>query len=570
MIFGLLIVIAILALVIGGVRRLSTRSSNDASRTQTLRRFFEYGLLFAMLCVSAAGLSGLVTRLFSLGQDVVSDPVALARDVSFAVVGVPVLAALTQWTRRQFDRELTEAHSFAFGLFLTVASTTTLAMSMIALYDVLTWSTGIASDWRAPTARLIVWGVAWIEISMTRSIYAHPDQEQAVNLSGSLVGLGTSVAGFVAVIGGLIQLALGLGEDIIISPGIEPVLRGVITVAIGLPVWYFHWVRGARDSQRNTMWLSYVLLAGVGGSLVTAIVSASTALYQTFVWFLGTPTSTDAHVHFSSTPINGAYLVVGMVTWGYHQSVLREGRTETRTEVTRVFEYLMSGITLVASATGIGILVVSLIESVTGTNLISNGDATNTLLLSLTLLLVSTPAWWMFWRRIQNMVGANPDAEVSAPTRRSYLYLLFGVGGVAAIVSLISGIFLLFSDVFQSQLGSETLRGMRFAIGVLLTTGTVAAYHFTVYRGERQFVRTPRTTHNIILVGPKDPELVHEIVEKTGDRVQVLVAAQTDHQAWSHAEVLAMLDVPRNEDLVIVFNGHGLEAIPVVHAFSQL
>jgi hypothetical protein len=30
--------------------------------------------------------------------------------------------------------------------------------------------------------------------------------------------------------------------------------------------------------------------------------------------------------------------------------------------------------------------------------------------------------------------------------------------------------------------------------------------------------------------------------------------------------VLAMLDDARDEDLVIVMNGHGLEAIPVVHA----
>jgi hypothetical protein len=566
MIFGLLIVIAILALVIGGVRRVSTHSMNDANRTQTLRRFFEYGLLFAMLALSATGLSGLVTRLFSLGQDVISDPVALARDVSFSVVGLPVVAALTQWTRRQFDRDPKEAHSFAFGLFLAVASTTTLAMSMIALYDVLTWATGITSDWREAAARLLVWGVAWLEISMVRSIYAHPDQQQAVNLSGSLVGLGTSVAGFVAVIGSLLQLGFGLSADVLISPGTDPVLRGVITVAIGVPVWYFHWVRGARDTQRNTMWLSYVLLAGVGGSLVVAIVSASTVLYQTFVWFLGTPISTDAQIHFSSSPINGAYAVVGSVTWWYHQSVLREGRKDIRTEVSRVFEYLMSGISLGAVATGIGILVVALIESLTGTSLISNGDAANTLLLSLTLLLVGTPAWWMSWSRIQNMVDANPEAEVSAPTRRSYLYLLFGVGGVAAIVSLITGIFLFFSDIFQSQFSSDTFRGMRFAIGVLLTTGTVAAYHLMVYRGERQFVRTPRTTHNIILVGPQDPDLVHEIVEKTGDRVQALVAADADHRVWSHAEVLALLDGPRDEDLVIVMNGHGLEAIPVVHA----
>jgi hypothetical protein len=245
--------------------------------------------------------------------------------------------------------------------------------------------------------------------------------------------------------------------------------------------------------------------------------------------------------------------------------VLREDRKEIRTEVTRIFEYLMSGISLVAAATGIGILVVALIESATGANVISNGDATNTLLLSLTLLLVGVPAWWMFWSRIQNMVDANPEVEVSAPTRRSYLYLLLGVGGIAAIVSLITGIFLLFSDVFQNQFGLDTFRGMRFAIGVLLTTGTVAAYHLTVYRGERHFIRAPRTPHSIILVGPKDPELVREIVEKTGDRVQVWVADDAEHKVWSHSEVMALLAHESGQDLLILMNGNGLEAIPMVH-----
>lgn len=566
MIFGILIPIVILALVVVGARRMTASSPDGVNRTQMVRRFFQYALLFAMLVVSIAGLSGLVTRLFSIGQDVTSDPVALARDVSFTVVGVPVVSALTLWTRRQFDRDPKEAHSFAFGLFMTVASTTTLAMSMIATYDVLTWATGLTNDWRSPAARLLMWGTAWLGIWGVRRSYAHADQQQAVYLSGSLAGLGTSVAGFVAVIGGLIQLAFGLSADVLISPGTDPVLRGVIVAGIGAPVWYFNWVRGARASQRNTLWLTYVMLAGVAGSLITAIASASTALYQGFVWFLGTPTSTDAHIHFSSTPINGAYALVGLVTWWYHQSVLHEGRKDTRTEVTRVYEYLMSGIGLIAVATGIGILVVAAIEALTGTDLISNGAATNTLLLALTLLLVGTPAWWMFWSRIQTITDANPEIEVVAPTRRGYLYLLFGVGGVAAIVSLITGIFQLFSDIFQSQFGSDTFRLMRFAIGVLVTTGTAAAYHLMVYRNERQYLHAPaRGGHSIILVGPKDPELVREITEKTGNRVQVWVAAESDHQVWSHDEVLALLDKQADQDLLILMNAHGLEAVPMMH-----
>lgn len=564
---GLLIPIVVIALAVVGVRRLAAGGSSVANRTLLVRQFFQYLVLLVLLIISAVGLSGLATRLLSIGQDVTSDPVALARDVSFSVVGLPVVIALTIWTRREFKRDAQEAQSFAFGLLMTAASTTTLITSMVASYNVLTWATNLTTDWREPVARLLVWGTAWLTLVTVRSSYSNTEQQQAMDLSGSLVGLGTAVAGFVAVIGGLIQLAVSMNADLLISPGTDPVLRGIITASLGAVAWSWHWIGGGLRSQRNTLWLAYVMLAGIAGGLVATIVSLSSALYQTLVWFFGTPVSTDAYTHFSSLPVNAGYVVVGLTTWWYHQSVLRDGRKELRTEVTRVYEYLMSGIALIAVTTGIGILVVALIEAVTGTNLVTNGNATNTLLLSITLLVVATPAWWVFWNRIQTLVAKNPEAEVSSPTRRGYLYLLFGVGGIAAIGSLITGIFQLFTDIFQSEFSSDTFRSMRSAIGVLLTTGTVAIYHLMVYRAERKFAHVPlRGSRNIILVGPKDPGLVQEISERTGDRVRVLVAAESDSMTWSHSDVLNMVEQQANQDLVIVMNAHGLEVIPVVNA----
>jgi hypothetical protein len=66
-------------------------------------------------------------------------------------------------------------------------------------------------------------------------------------------------------------------------------------------------------------------------------------------------------------------------------------------------------------------------------------------------------------------------------------------------------------------------------------------------------------------VGPKDPELVREIVEKTGSRVQVWVAEDAKHKVWSHSEVMALLAHESGQDLLILMNGNGLEAVPMVH-----
>ena len=564
MIFGLLIPILLIAAIVIGVRRVSTGSISEANRAHLLRRFFQYSLLFALLIITNLGLSGLLTRLFGLGQSLATDNVALAREVTFAIVGVPLLLGMSIWTRNTIAKDPKETGSFAWGMFMTVAMTTSLIVSMFAIHDLLNWVADFTTNGREPGARVIVWGATWIALWVIKSNYCNKEQIQSINLSGSLIGLGTTVAGFVAVITSLIQNAFGLDDQVLVTQGTDATLKGLITCAVGIPVLYLYWNRGALKSQRNTFWLAYVLLFGVGASLVATIASASTALYQTLVWYAGTPDSTEAKIHFNATPSNVAYVLVGLTVWFYHKSVLTEELRIERNEVNRIYEYLISGIALVAAGTGLGILIVALIESVTGTELVSTGGAANTLLASLTLLAVGTPVWWYFWNRIQTYAHANPEIEVPTPTRRTYLFLLFGIGGVAAIVSLLTGVFFLFSDIFDGVFGTDTLRTMRYPIGILLTTGALAAYHWSVYGAEREHMALfKQRARSIVLVGPKDSELVEEISRRTGDRVQAWVQVDIDGRVWPKDEVLALIEKPGDEDLLIMMNGAGLEAIPI-------
>ena len=564
MIFGILIPILLLAAIVIGVRRVSTGSISEANRAYFLRRFFQYSLLFALLVISNIGLSGLLTRLLEVGQSLATDNAALARDVTFAVVGVPLLAGIAIWTRNTITKDPKETSSFAWGMFTTVALTTSLVVSMIAVHDFLNWAADFRDDGREPAARAIVWCASWVALWVIKSNYCNKEQIQSSHISGSLIGLGTTVAGFVAVITALIQNAFGFDDQALVSQGTDPTLKGLITCAVGLPVLYLYWNRGAMRSQRNTFWLAYVLLFGVGASLVATIASASTALYQTLVWYLGNPDSTDSKIHFSATPENVAYVLVGLTVWFYHKSVLTEELRVERNEVNRIYEYLISGIALIAAGTGFGILIVALIESVTGTELITSGGAANTLLSSITLLAVGTPVWWYFWNRIQTYAHANPTVEVPTPTRRTYLFLLFGIGGVAAIVSLLTGVYYLFSDIFEGVFGTDTLRNMRYPIGILLTTGTLAAYHWSVYGAEREHMALFKfRARSIVMVGPKDEELVEEISKRTGDRVQAWVQVDIDGRVWPKDEVLALIEKPGDEDLLIMMNGAGLEAIPI-------
>ena len=138
----------------------------------------------------------------------------------------------------------------------------------------------------------------------------------------------------------------------------------------------------------------------------------------------------------------------------------------------------MSAIGLLAAAVGLTMLVVAGVEAVVGSETVIVGEsAVNTLLLAATLLVVGSPVWWFFWRRIQRAAVTEPAAEQASPTRRIYLLVLFGLGGIAAVVSLLIGVYLLFQDIVAGTFGSETIRSHAVPVGVLLTSGTVSAYH---------------------------------------------------------------------------------------------
>ena len=558
--------LAVVALVIIGVRQFGRGTTSVENRAHVMRRIFQYSMLLASVIISAIGTSGLLTRAFSSSDALTSDSAALARDASFTIVGVPVLIGLTLWTQSIIRKNPREVESFAWGGFVTLVDVISLITGLVAATELAKWATNLPdTTWPSSTARVVVWGTTWVAIRMVKRSASNSAQRQVGNLIGSIVGLGLVVAGGVGVISSLLQIAFDLQNDAFVYQTNDATVSGTITLVLGAGVWGGYWFARARLSERNSLWHSYVLLIGVGGAFVTAISATSVAIYQLLVWYFGTPDIDIARVHFNDTPANASYALMGLASWWYHRWVLHEAGRRQRTEVRRVYEYMLSGVSLGSIAVGIGILVAAGIESLTNSDVLTTVDTANTLMEALTLLGVGTPIWLLYWLRIQTLAHAEPETEAPTPTRRAYLFGLFGIGGVASLVALITGVFLLLQDVFQGDFASSTFRDMRFAIGVLVTAGIVASYHYSVYRGERQYAQIAwRHTRNIMLVGPKDEELAHEIAQRTGDRVQIWVQSNIDSKQWSKPDVLALVDNLPDQDALILLNAHGLEVIPVV------
>lgn len=560
---SLLVLAGLVVVVVLVVRRAATGAGGTADG-HTVRRVFQFLLLFGLFIVVGIGLTGLLGRVLEREVLVAGDETGLARDLAFTVVGGPLLAGLAYWSRRRFVADPGERRAIGWALYVSAASLTSLVTAMAGLFGVLAWVLRLEDYDGGEVAWVVVWGLAWalhwrLDTHVQPREHAHPH-----HLLGSLLGLGVAATGLGVLLAGSLRVLLGLDADAL-ALAASPLRDGLLTLVIGGPVWVFYWWWTASRIRQGTLWLAYVLLAGVGAGLVTAIVTASVLLHSVLVWLVGDPTYDTAAEHFDAAPTAAAAAAVGTLVWWYHQAVLREAGQEARTEVRRVYEHLMAALGLVAASTGTILVLSALVEAASGAAFVG-GRAVNTLLAALTLLAVGGPVWAWHWRLIGVAARAAPAEELTSPTRRLYLLILVGIGGLVAVAALITGVYLVLQDTVEGTLGAETLRRTRFAVGVLVTTALVTAYHWSVFRSDRDQLpaavagRGPRF---VLLVGPADGEVARHVARLTRGRVQSWARSDAATGTWSVEDVIAALDRTTADEVVVLHEPDGLRVIPV-------
>lgn len=538
--------IAVVVIIVSALRKRGDATSVSGT-TSSVRRFFQYLLLFALTMVAAVGVADLLGR--ALGADVL-DGHTLAQPVAFALVGLPLACLIAWWTRRSFRQDPQEAAAAAYTLYLTLTAWTSLIVAMVALQSLV--SSALRGDFDGGSlAMLVVWGALWLlHWSLARRLGVARNWPHL--LLGSLIGLGTAAIGLGLLLSTSLETLLLEGPGQLTFGSGLPLAEYVATFVTGALVWVRYWPTVAARLPRTTPWLVFVLPIAVGGGLLTALVAASILVWHVLVWLLGDPFAVSARQHFVDSPLSFAFAVVGLLLWWYHGTVLGETR-KSRSEVRRIYEYLVSAIGLLASAAGVGMVIVAVIEALTpGLDL--GVSVTNTLLGALTLLAVNVPVWWLFWSRIQRALAGDPITETTSPTRRIYLVLLFGVVGVAAVVALIVAVFVLLEDVFEGTTSGETVRSMRYALGVLATAAAVSGYHWAVYRQDRTVSLPQRSTgpRSALLVGVPAPGLERSLYRATGTRVELLGRADGTAPAWSEEALMILFRDHPGQDLLVI------------------
>lgn len=560
-VIGILVLGGLLALIVYAITQVQKRGSGAADGGG-VRRFFQYVLLYGLMIVSAVGVAGLLTRLFGGEAD---GPAALARALTFTVIGLPLFIGLAAWSRRRLAEDPGETRSFGWTFYATIAPLTALIAAMVGLNGVAAWAFG-ADDFEASAlAGLLAWGGMWLLHWLATVRLADSRRFQAHHVLGSAIGLGTGAWGLAWLLSTTIELLIGSRPGFAVGSS-HDLGRAAALLVTGGVVWVVYWLRTLSRADRTPLWFVHVLPIGVGGGLVTAISALSTLLYTVLVWFVGRPFVDDASRHFSGAPGAVAAALVGVLVWWYHRTVLAENEPAGRTEVRRVYEYLMAGVALLAAAGGLTTVLVAVIEALTGSGGIDVGrSAVNTLLAAVTLLAVGGPVWWFFWRRLQAARASDPEGELASPTRRVYLFILFGLIGLVAVVTLLVGVFILIEDMLDGRLSAETIRSMRYALGLLVTSGAIAWYHWSVYRDDREAapVDTRRFPRFVLLIGGADPDFEREVGRVTGARVELWPRTDGGAGTWVLDDVVEALSGSEHREVTVVSGVDGLQVIGV-------
>lgn len=556
------VIVAVVAVLIA---RRSATPADDAGASG--RRSFQYFVLFVLLLMTAIGVSQLLAIALP-GEETFAgtDPTELSSPLALVVIGFPSYVLLAWWIRKNAVDDAAMRASAGWSAYVNGALVVALLASMGGAVVTLTWIVGVADYTPLAVSVLLVFGIVWGAHWIVGHRSLEPPRTQPHLAIGSVAGLLTMSIAAGATLGiALSELYARAFSEVISTDFSEAIRVALVFLAVGTAVWVWHWLVHYAGYQRTEVWSAYVLLLGVLGGLVVAISSAGGALFGVLQWVFGDPPASTAAQHFEFLPgVLAAGLTAGAVWW-YHRSVLRSGGAEERTEVDRVYQYLLSGLGLATTLVGVTTVVVALIGAVTPDPLAGSDDI-DVLLAAVTALVIGTPIWWTTWSSIQRLAAADPANELSSPSRSLYLLILFGLGGLIALGSLLAIMVIAFGAALDGTFGGDTVYEMRLPIALLVTVGLVAVYHWRIWRDDRE--RLPdedrvaaKVQRDVVLLAPDSTD-TSGIADATGANLRVM--RRLDDAPIDVPAVIEAINASEGDRIVVVTGADGeVQVIPV-------
>lgn len=439
----------------------ATVEKNQGAHGLTMiRDLMKYLALLISVVITCLGLAGLLTLLIDNQSSSYDDKLSAARWLSFVFIGIPVIAIISRWIKKDFTKDLGASQEPAWQIYLLAGSTLSLLIWFIPLSSALEWLAGGEYQPRALAQSLVAFAVWVIHL-------------QLIKLHQSIIAnIHRFIGWFVGLVGGGISLVnlidYGLSKATDLNIGTLQFQEGIILFAISAPTAIYYWQNFNHHSTELEARI-YRTFAGMAVPILFATIAATFAIHQFLAWNFDTRYQ-DRVSFFEEVPSQiGAVIVLIPIILFFRRLVA----DFERDDITRSFQYLITAGGVFGIAIGIGAVVAGLLDK----------TDTDAILFGIAILITTGLSWVRNWRHCQFAISIDFEGEHHSPARRIFLYAATGIPTIACI----GGSVWVSYNVFRALLvGGFDRIAVATPAGILVGGGVVAIYHATVLRRERE------------------------------------------------------------------------------------
>lgn len=480
----------------------------------------------------------------------------IAGALATTIVTAPAFYAIWRYLVRLHDsRELSE--SLVWSLFVATVNLIALVGLTISVAQFLVWVVAERSGETRSLGFALAYGIAWVWSWNLVSGPRRPRQWAFVPLIlGSTYTLWVAAAAAI----GVGELLVGsayqrLFDSVINEPGVGNDLAiWLVWLLVGGGAWWWYWVRHGVRIEGSTLRKVHVLIAAILPAVVTALSAVGVIVYKILIWVLGQGDVRNA-AHFEEVAAALVVLAVSLVVWAYHRSVATAEPLISSGDTGRTYRYLLSGVAIIAIGTGIGI-VVAVVLGVFAPAVAQAGEQITALIAGITALIVGTPVWGRMWSPLQ---AQRSTEEIRSAPRRIYLTILAGVGGVVAVISSITFLYQVIDGLLDGETLPSIAEASRYSLGVLAATGIVAAYHYSIWKRERDLSGksrpTPMADIKIVTLAAADGDELARTLEDAGAEVKRIYLAGSDDGTYDFESVTRSIREAQGDSFLVTLDG---------------
>ncbi len=521
---------------------------------KSIRRLYFY--LVAFISIEVV-LWGLVSLLRSMVDDVISGSAdTLAQALALILVGVPIFLIHWLWAQRASARDEEEKTASIRAVFLYAILLATLipvAQNILSFIDrSLIQATGLdvarsftpfreqtlADNLIAILMNGIVaayfWNVLRGEWATLTDQENFSDVRRLYRYIWMLYGLLMTVFGAQQIL----RFLFYVPGDVLGQLGREVVVNGIALLVVGTPVWVYSW-RVIQDSLADPSEMGSVLRLGILyllslAGVITVITTAWMVVNTTLNTMFGQSTSFSGFISEVGGPISIG-VPLGLI-WAYYGHWLNRHIEAVNDKVRqagmkRLYNYILAFIGLVVAFVGVTTLFNFLIDVVTDFGVAFSDTVRESLVASLSSLLVGLPLWLVMWRPMQAealVQGEMGDHARRSVLRKAYLYIvLFAsvIGGMATAVGLVY-------QLIRTVLGVGVYDFLNTVLNLtqlLFLFGVVLAYHLNVLRRDgastADSLEEKQSEYSVLVIdsGTGFIDSIKAALAKLGSKVQLTV-----------------------------------------------